>query len=175
MITYPQADEYIPYYGRYIERVAQDADVFAVLDRQPDELSTLLQSVSDEQANIHPAAGEWSIKEVIGHLCDAERILAFRALCFARGEKASVLGFEPDDYVVEADFNRRTLADLVEEFNHLRRANVLCFNRLTDAESKRSGIASDNLISVRALVYVLAGHVMHHIESLKTVYKVEAV
>jgi len=175
MITYPQADEHIPYYRRYIELVSQGADIFAVLSHQPEELRRLLQNVSDEQGNIHPAAGEWSIKEVIGHLCDAERILAFRALCFARGEKGAILGFEPNDYVAEANFNRRTLTDLVEEFNHLRLANVLCFNRLTDAESKRSGIASDNPISVRALIFVLAGHVIHHVESLKTVYQVEAV
>src|SRR5262245_54693110 len=106
MIMYPQTDEYIPYYGRYIELVARDADIFALLSSQPAELHDLLQSVSDDRANIRPAIGEWSIKEVIGHLCDAERILAYRAFCFARGEKAAIPGFEPDDYVQEADFNR---------------------------------------------------------------------
>jgi uncharacterized damage-inducible protein DinB len=175
MIPRPQADEFAPYFGRYIERVPEGTDLFALLSSQPDELRELLQDVSEEQANVRPAPGEWSIKEVMGHICDVERIFAFRALWIARGDTQPLPGFEQDDYVRATDFNARTLADLVEEFTLQRRANLLCFKPLTDGELARHGTASSGPFSVRALLYTLAGHVIHHIESLKTDYKVEAV
>jgi DinB superfamily len=172
MIAYPQTDEYGAYYGTYIGRVAEGSDIFALLSRQPDELQALLSSVSDEQANARPAPGEWSVKEVIGHVCDTERILAYRALRIARGDVRPLTGFEQDDYVRGTDFNARSLADLVEEFSLQRRANLLCFRPLNDAETARRGTASNNPFSVRALIYVLGGHVIHHMESLKVDYQV---
>ncbi|MFN8450678.1 MAG: DinB family protein [Anaerolineae bacterium] len=172
MIARPQADEYAPYYGQYIRRVPDGADIFTVLSGQPDELRALLASVSDERANLRPAPGEWSIKEVVGHVCDAERIFAYRALRVARGDTTPLPGFEQDDYVRATDLNVRSLPDLIEEFVLQRRANVLCFQPLTEAESQRRGTASSNPVSVRALLFMMAGHVMHHIESLKTDHKV---
>ncbi|MFN8560767.1 MAG: DinB family protein [Anaerolineae bacterium] len=172
MIARPQADEYAPYYGQYIRRVPDGADIFTVLSGQPDELRALLASVSDERANLRPAPGEWSIKEVVGHVCDAERIFAYRALRVARGDSSPLPGFEQDDYVRATDLNVRSLPDLIEEFALQRRANVLCFQPLTEAESQRRGTASSSPVSVRALLFMMAGHVMHHIESLKTDHKV---
>lgn len=172
MIARPQADEYAPYYGQYIRRVPSGADIFAVLSGQPDELRALLASVSDDRASVRPAPGEWSVKEVVGHVCDAERIFAYRALRVARRDTTPLPGFEQDDYVRATDLNARSLPDLVEEFALQRRANVLCFQPLTEAESQRRGTASNNPVSVRALLFMMAGHVMHHIESLKTDYKV---
>jgi uncharacterized damage-inducible protein DinB len=173
MIPRPQTDEYGPYYDRYIQRVPAGSDVLAFLNSQPDELRRLLESVSEEQADARPGPNEWSIKEVIGHLCDVERIFAYRALCCARGDTTPQPGFEQDDYVRATDFNGRPLADLVDEFAFQRRANLLCFKPLTEAELVRRGTASDNPVSTRALLFILAGHVVHHIESLKTTYRVE--
>jgi uncharacterized damage-inducible protein DinB len=172
MISFPQADEYFSYYGAYIQRVPPESDLFAVLRQQPDELRALLQNVSDEQANVRPAPGEWSIKEVLGHVVDVERIFAYRALCIARADPTPLPGIEQDDYVRGTDFNRRAVPDLVEEFGLLRRANILSFQYLTDEEAARRGTASGYPFSVRALLYVLAGHVIHHMESLKTTYNV---
>ncbi len=173
MIAFPQTDEYFSYYGAYIQRVPPDSDIFALLRQQPDELRNLLQNVSDEQANFRPAPGEWSVKEVVGHLCDVERIFAYRALCIARSDTKPLPGFEQDDYVRATDFNARSLPDLVEEFELQRRANILCFRALTREEIDRRGTASGYPFSVRALLYTLGGHVIHHVASLKADYKVQ--
>jgi uncharacterized damage-inducible protein DinB len=171
MIARPNADEYAPFYAGYIARVPDGIDLFALLRRQPDDLRTLLAAVSDAQANAHPAPGEWSIKEVMGHICDTERIFAYRTLRIARGDTTPLPGFDQDTYVRGTDFNARALSDLLEEFSLQRRANVLCFAALTEAEIMRVGTASTAPVSVRALLYMMAGHVMHHIESFQTDYK----
>ena len=174
LIPRPQTDEYAPYYGRYTDRVPDGADLFALMSAQPDELRALLADVSDDEANIRPAPGEWSVKEVLGHICDGERILSYRALRVARGDTTPLAGFEQDDYVRATDFNARTLPDLIEEFAAHRHANVLCFKPLSEAEIMRRGTASDNPVSTRALLYMLVGHVMHHVESLKNDYHIRA-
>ena len=174
MIARPQADEHGAYYLTYISRVPDGSDLMALMSAQPDELKALLQGVSEEQANVRPAPGEWSIKEVIGHICDTERVFAFRALWAARGDVQPLPGFEQDNYVRATDFNARTLSDLVEEFSLQRRANVLCFKPLTAEELVRKSSASGNPITARAVLYMMAGHVMHHVESLKTSYHVRA-
>lgn len=174
MVPRPLDGEYNPYYGNYIRRVAEGADVIALLYSQPDELKMLLSGVSDEQANIRPAPGEWSIKEVLGHLADTERIFAYRMLRFARDEKQPLPGFEQDEYVKATDFNRRTVADLIDEFSFQRHANVILIKSLTDEETARVGAASGTSMSARAAIYILAGHVIHHVDSLKTTYKVAA-
>lgn len=174
MIAYPQPDEYKSFFTGYIQRVAEGTDIIALLSSQPDELKTLLQSVGDDQANSRPAPGEWSIKEIIGHLNDTERIFAYRALRIARNDSTPLPGFEQNDYVTATNFNARSLGDLLDEFTFQRRANVLCFKPLSAEETARRGTASNNPISSRALLFVMAGHVMHHIESLKIDYKVTA-
>ncbi len=172
MIARPQPDEYKSFFGGYVQRVPENTDIIACLTSQPDELRTLLQSVTDEQANARPTLGEWSIKEIIGHVNDTERIFAYRALRIARNDSTPLPGFEQNDYVTATDFNARSLADLLDEFTFQRRANMLCFKPLSAEETARRGVASDAPISSRALLFVMAGHVMHHIFSLKTDYKV---
>lgn len=171
MIAFPQTDEYFAYYGTYILRVPTGSDIFALLTAQPGELRALLGNVSDEQANVRPAPGEWSVKEVIGHINDTERIFAYRAVCIARADTTPLPGFEQDDYVRATDFNARSLPDLLEEFELQRRANILCLRPLSAAEVDRRGTASGYPFSVRAILYALVGHVMHHMESLKVDYK----
>lgn len=172
MIQRPQPDEYAPFYAGYVQRIPEGADVLALMRQQPDELRALLNAVSDEQANARPAPGEWSIKEVIGHICDAERVFAYRAVRIARADTTPLPGFEQDAFVEATNFNARSLPDLLDEFDYQRRANLLVFRALTAEEANRRGTASDNPVSVRAAVYILAGHILHHVESLKTDYRV---
>jgi uncharacterized damage-inducible protein DinB len=174
MIQRPQTDEYVEFYAGYIGRVPDGADVVGLLNSQPETLRALLQNITDEQASVRPAPAEWSIKEVIGHIADTERVFAYRLLRISRGDQTALPGFDQDEFVNATDFNRRSLADLLDEFEFQRRANSLLAASLTDEEIDRRGTASNNPISVRALLYILAGHVVHHIESLKTDYKVGA-
>ena len=174
MIAYPQPDEYKSFFTGYIQRVPENTDIIALLTSQPDELRKLLQNVSDKQANSRPAPGEWSIKEIMGHINDTERIFTYRALRISRNDPTPLPGFEQNDYIIATDFNARSLSDLLDEFTFQRRANILCFKPLSAEETARRGVASHAPISSRALLFVMAGHVMHHIESLKTDYKVIA-
>ncbi len=172
MIPRPQTDEYASFYAGYVQRVPDGADVLALLSRQPDELKALLQSIGDDSANRRPAPGEWSIKEVVGHLCDCERVFAYRALRVARADGTPLPGFDQDAFVQATDFNARSLASLLDEFSYQRRANVQMVSALSDEEAARTGTASGNPVSARALIYIMAGHVNHHVESLKTDYGV---
>jgi hypothetical protein len=174
LISYPQDNEYFSYYGNYIKNVPQDADIFKLLDEQIAQLSQVLQMTNDAEASLRPAPEEWSIKEVLGHICDTERIFAYRALRFLRADTNALPGFEQDDYVKATDFNKRSLASLVDEFTFQRKGNLLCFQNITEEESIRTGTASTYTFSVRALIFIMAGHVAHHIESLKTSYKLGA-
>ena len=172
MIARPQTDEYAPLYQPHVKRIPKDADILDILSRQPEELQTLLQWVTDEKANVHPAPDEWSIKEVVGHVTDTEKILSYRALCVARGETNHLIGYNPPAYVQATNFNARPLSDIVEEFSLRRRADVISFKALSDEELSRRGTTIDSPITARALLFIMAGHVMHHIISLKTTYQV---
>lgn len=173
-ISRPQADEYAPFYAGYVQRVPDGADLLSILSQQPAELRALLSAVTDEQANARPAPGEWSIKEIMGHICDTERVFAYRAVRVARADATPLPGFDQDEFVKATDFNARSLSDLLDEFELQRRANLLVFRAFTSEEVDRRGTASNNPISVRALLHIVAGHVMHHVESLKTDYHVGA-
>jgi uncharacterized damage-inducible protein DinB len=172
MMHRPAPDEYRAYYAGYIARVPEDRDLWEVLSAQPAELRTLLQHLSDAQASLPPKPGEWSIKEVLGHINDTERVFAFRALWFARGDSTALPGFEQNDFVRGTNFNARNLSELIDEFAYQRQATVLCFKPLTADEINRQGTASGGPFSVRALLFILAGHVLHHMESLKQDYQV---
>lgn len=172
MIQRPQTDEYAEFYAGYVRRVPEGSDLIGLLSDQPTALRTLLQNITDEQAGVRPAPAEWSVKEVIGHIADSERIFAYRVLRIARGDQTPLPGFDQNDFVNATDLNRRSLASLLDEFEFQRRANMLLVDSLTDEEINRRGTASGNPVSVRALLHILAGHVLHHIESLKTDYKV---
>jgi hypothetical protein len=168
-IEHPASDEYAPYYAAYVSLVP-DGDIIQILDGQVDTLPKLLSGLSGEQANFRFGPEEWSVKEVVGHINDAERVFAYRALRFARNDPTPLPGFEQNSYVREANFDARTLPDLVQEFEWLRRANILAFKLLSADMSQRRGMASGYGFSVRALLYIMAGHVEHHVESLKTNY-----
>jgi hypothetical protein len=168
-ISPPQTGEYNPYYHEYIRRVPA-GDVLVFMANQIQESLALLRSLSAEQVMRRPAPGEWNIKEIIGHLVDGERVFSYRALCFARGDQNRLPGFEQDDYVATGNFSQRTLADLCDEFAAIRQASLCLFRSFSPAATTRTGVASENPISVRALIYICAGHEHHHIESIRKVY-----
>jgi DinB superfamily len=169
LIEGPASDECSAYYMGYAARVP-DGDVLALLDEQIGVLGGLLRDLSDGQAEFRFAPDEWSIKEVAGHLVDAERILSYRAFTIARDEAAVLPGFEPDDYVRAGQFGAWSLAELLDELTLLRRANLIAFRHLTPEASQRRGDASGTIFSVRALVYIIAGHINYHLEDLREKY-----
>ncbi len=166
MLTRPADTEYAEFYKNYIARVPE-GPVLDFLAKQLGDYRQLLVSVSDEAATAAPAPGKWSVKQVLGHLCDAERVQAYRALRFARGDAGELRGFEQDDYVREAHSNSRSLDDLLTEFESIRKATIALFGSLPPEAEMRSGIANGNKVTVRALAYIAAGHTQHHFEGLK--------
>jgi hypothetical protein len=169
MISPPDPTEYQPYYGRYISLVPA-ADLAHTLNAQLQESLAVLGAIGEQKSLHRYAAGKWSIKEVLGHLIDAERIFTYRALRFARNDETPLPGFDQDPYVAAANFDARPWDDLVAEFEHVRRSSILFFGALTPEEMLRSGTASQNAITVRALGYVVAGHELHHMAILRDCY-----
>lgn len=165
----PEPAEYAPYYERYISLVPED-DVTAALAAQPDEIRSLFADVPEEKGGYAYADGKWTIKELLSHVIDGERIFAYRALRISRGDKTPIEGFEQDDYIATSNANNRTFNDLVDEFALERQANLHLINNISDAGSQQMGTASDNPVSARAIAYIMAGHVRHHIGILKKRY-----
>ena len=169
LISRPDPSEYLPYQIEYVKRV-QSEDVLTMLATQIGESLALLRGLTDEQVLYRPAPDEWNIKEIIGHMADTERIFAYRALCFARGDQASFPGFDQDEYMVDADFDGRTLADLCDEFAAVRQATLCLFRSFTPELTLRKGHANNTVSSVRTWIYCCAGHEHHHMESIRNVY-----
>src|ERR1044072_3449614 len=168
-IEKPLETEYLPYYGRYIKLVPGD-NILAVLSKQLDETLALLRTIPESQAGFRYEPGKWSIKELLGHLIDTERIFAYRALRFARNDETPVPGYEQDDYVRNASFDDYPLNDLAAEFESVRRATLFLFKHLNAEAWMRRGVANESEVSVRALAYIIAGHELHHREILRSRY-----
>lgn len=165
----PLSTEHAEYYGRYVNLVPE-GDIVATLEKQGAEFTAFLRTIPEAKGDHRYGPDKWSVKEALGHVIDGERVFAYRALRFARGDQQPLPGFEQDDYVKTAQHGRAKLADLIEEFELLRRANVLMLRHLDEAAWTRRGTASGYEISVRALAFVLAGHVLHHWQVLKERY-----
>ncbi len=165
----PEKNEYAEYYKKYISLVAEN-DIVRAMQNQLGELTDLFDSVPEEKGAFSYAPHKWTIKELVGHLIDGERIFAYRALRFSRADKTPVEGFEQDDYIANAAFNSIELADLVEELSLLRRANILFFKNLTDEMQVLTGTASSAEVSVRALAFIMVGHIRHHLNILNERY-----
>ncbi len=172
-IDRPAAGEYAPYFGRYISRVPED-DVLPVLERQRTELPAVFAGVTEDRGGFRYAPDKWSVRELLGHVIDTERIFAYRALCIARGETTPLPGFEQDDYVAHAGHDRWTLAELLEDFDRVRRSDLAMLSHLDEAAVRRLGTASGNPMSVRAIAYILAGHARHHLGVLADRYGIGA-
>jgi hypothetical protein len=162
----PEPTEYAPAVASYVALVPED-DILAVLDSQGEEMIGLLRAVSEEQGGVRHPPYTWSIKEVVGHLIDSERIFAARALRFARADTAPLPGFDEQPYVHVAGFDRLPLAALVAELEAARRSHVWLFRNLPAEAWPRTGVANGHEVSVRALAYILAGHARHHTAILR--------
>ncbi len=165
----PSAAEFASFYAGYVSLVPE-ADIMRVLEGQADDVRLQTRAFIPKREEFRYAPGKWSVREVLGHVTDAERVFGFRAFCFSRGEENALPGFEQDDYVARAGFDRCSLADLVQEFGQLREANLTVLRRLDDDAWRRMGTASGKPVSVRALAYIMAGHVRHHLHVLSTRY-----
>jgi DinB superfamily len=165
----PNKTEYAAYYETYVSLV-EESDIVSAMRNQTNELHEIFSQMSDEKGLYRYAEGKWSIKELLGHLIDGERVFAYRALRFARADKTELAGFDQDPYIENANFNAVKLQDLLDEMLLLRKANTLFFNNLDEEAWSRTGVASENEISVRALAYILVGHIRHHVKILKERY-----
>jgi uncharacterized damage-inducible protein DinB len=165
----PGADEFAPYYATYIDKV-QEADVLAVLASQQRTTAALLAGVSEEQAAYRYAPGKWTLREVVGHLSDAERIFTYRMLRIGRGDETPLASFDENAYVPAAEFERRPLAEVAAEFGAVRDATLALAHGLTEAAWARRGSASGKSFSARALAYIVAGHERHHVGVLRERY-----
>jgi uncharacterized damage-inducible protein DinB len=169
MIPRPDASEYLEYYGKYIDKVP-DGDLLQTLRDQLDETLALVRGLDEAQGGHAYAPGKWSIRGVLNHLIDAERIFAYRALRISRGDATPLASFDENAYADAANADARTLADLAEEMEHVRLANLALFRSLGDQALARRGTASGGEVSVRALAWIIAGHERHHVALLHERY-----
>jgi hypothetical protein len=168
-IPRPAPDEYAPYYGGYIDEVPP-GNVIEILERQLAETLDLLRGVPASRETHRYAPGKWSIREIVGHLSDTERIFTYRALCFSRSERTPLPGFEEDDYVAAAGFDTRLLTDLARELETVRGATLTLFRGLSGDALLRRGTASGKEFTVRAIAHIIAGHERHHVRLLRERY-----
>ncbi len=168
-IALPAADEYAPYYGRYIGLLPPD-DVLETLEAQAASTAALLAATAEGRGTFRYADGKWSVKEVVGHVTDAERVFACRALRFGRADTTALPGFDENLYVPAGRFDRRTLADLAAELAAVRAATLALFRGFDDEALLRRGTASGHGVSVRGLAAIIAGHERHHVGLLRERY-----
>jgi hypothetical protein len=166
---HPEPSDYVAAFGRYVALVPE-GDILDTLSRQNAEVKDLLSRVGEEKANYSYAPGKWSLKEVANHFTDSERVFAYRALSIGRGDAQPLPGFDENLYAAHAGVAGAELSDILDEFEALRRASVLFFRLLPEAAWSARGVANKAEITVRALAWVMAGHVAHHIEVLRSRY-----
>lgn len=169
MIKRPKPGEYPDFFETYIKLVHGD-QVMKILEDQILDLQFMLSDVEEEKENYRYEPGKWTLKEVIGHIIDTERIMIYRALCFARGHKDPLPGYDPDVFMKQVDFNKRTVYDLAHEFGVVRESAIILFKKLSEEELDRSGVANNWKMNVRSLAYTIAGHTIHHLNILKSKY-----
>ncbi len=167
----PLESEYAPYYQGYIGHVNED-EILPVLRSQLDELDVLLGRVTPERETYRYAEGKWSIREIVGHLIDADRVFGYRALCIARDEKQNLPSFDEKEYMFTAPYDRIDLEDLLSELRLVRLSNIAMLRNLDEQAWARVGTANDARVSVRALAFIMAGHVRHHMGVLRERYQV---
>jgi hypothetical protein len=167
----PEQNEYNAYYYKYVSLV-NGPDLIEVLEAQPSELNEMLGRLDEEKGRFAYAEGKWSIKEAISHLIDGERIFAYRALRISRGDETPLEGFEQDGYIENSHANDRPFADLLGELTESRQANLRMLRNLRERDWTRMGTASGSPVSVRALGYIMAGHIRHHINIFRDSYMI---
>jgi hypothetical protein len=170
-MTRPASEDAAPAHQAYIALVPEE-DVLSAMEVQSSATQRILASVDEAKASYRYAPGKWSIKELVGHLGDAERVLGYRALAVARGETRPLPGFDEDVYVRNAGFGAWKIGDLAEQYALVRRATIVFFCNLPEAAWERRGLANDHAVTTRALAYSIVGHERHHLNILRDRYAV---
>lgn len=165
----PLESEYAPYYHGYVSQVSED-EILPVLRSQLDALDVLLGRVAPEREKHRYAEGKWSIREIVGHLIDGERVFGYRAFAIARGDRNNMPGFDQNEYILTSPYDRLDLEDLLSEFRLVRLSNIAMFRTLDGESWARFGTANDDQVSVRAIAFIMAGHVRHHMAVLRDKY-----
>ena len=169
--TRPAANEYAPFFEGYISLV-RDEDIMAALEGQIGDVSRALAAVPPERERFRYAPDKWSIRELVGHFIDAERVLGYRVLCIARGDQTPLPGFDEQTYARQSRHDEYPLIELIREFETVRSGHLLLLRHLGEAAWTRLGTANANPVSVRALAFIMAGHVRHHLGVLQSRYQV---
>jgi len=165
----PTTEEYNPYFARYINLVP-DEDIISLMETQLEDTIIFLKNIPEEKYNFSYAKDKWTLKEVIGHIIDNEIIFSYRALRIARNDKTPLPGYEQDDYNKFSNYKNSKFGDLINQFYHLREANILLFKSLDEECFSKTGTANNSVISVKAIAYIIVGHVIHHINILRERY-----
>jgi hypothetical protein len=165
----PQPDEFAAFYATYVNLVP-DGEILGQLREGFERASASLSALTPEQAQFRYAPDKWSVRQVVGHLSDAERVFAYRALRFARADETPLPGFDEQTWMPNADFEARDLPDLLNEWRSVRASSLALFSSLSSRAWMRRGVASGNVMSVRALAYTTAGHELHHLKMLRERY-----
>ena len=165
----PTNSEFAPFYAGYVSLVPEP-QVLPILEHQPVEIADLFGSVPAARETFRYEPGKWSIREMLRHIVDAERVFGFRAFCFSRGEQQALPGFDQDVYIANGAAHSRQLRELIDEFTLVRTGNLRVLNVLSDEDWARTGTASGHPVSVRGLGYIMAGHVRHHCKMLRERY-----
>lgn len=170
IIQKPKPGEYPPYAIEYINAVTEECNVSDLIESNGTMISELIVSLNEEQLNYAYEAGKWTIKDILLHISDSERVFAYRALCIVRGENAELPGFDQNDYVLEGRANERSISSLLHEYLAVRQSTVALFRTFREDDYTKTGVANKNLVSIRSLMYQVAGHELHHLSLIKQKY-----
>ena len=168
-IARPEPGEYAPYYDKYVSLVP-GSDILTTLESERRQTLILLSGRDDADGDFRYAPDKWSAKEVLGHVCDTERVFAYRALRISRGDRTPMEGFEQDDYVRNGPFAKAPMAEIIEDYIAIRRATLTLLRNLDETAWQRRGLANKNEVTVRGLAYIIAGHELHHRRILEEKY-----
>lgn len=169
-IEFPSKNEYPIYAEMYMKLVKKDGSLIEQLKLSLERTKALFNNLTNEELEYRYEKNKWSIKEVLVHIIDDERIYGYRSLSFARNDKTNLPGFEQEDYNMNSDTSERTIENILEEYEALRMSTIALFNGLSDRSLKRMGIANGNQASARALGYHILGHDLHHIKIIEDLY-----
>lgn len=165
----PDQNEYPEWYAGYVQSVP-DGNILTIMQNQLDDVLKILSGISAGKEKYSYAPGKWTVKELLGHINDAERIFSYRSLRFIRKDSANLPQYDHDKYVVEGNFNSVPFNDLKNEFEFLRRANIILFKNLKEDDWKFKGLSGGKEFTVLALAYIMTGHAAHHMQILKERY-----
>ena len=164
----PLQGDYATFYANYINNVPDDA--LKVFENQLNTTNVFFKSIPEDKIDYRYAEGKWSIKEIVGHLIDNERVMAYRALAISKNEKQSLPGFDENDYMRESNYSERNYSDLLEELKKVRESNIFMFKNFSEEVLDRRGVANDSEVTVRAILFIITGHELHHINIIKERY-----